>query len=866
MGLTSSVREVFLRRIAPCALLAATIALSLPAAAKAVFPGANGRLAFASYGVEQADAYTMRADGSGLVKISNDTLMDSMPAWSADGARIAYVTDRDAEQFASNIWVMDADGANANQLTSTGSDMFPAWSPDDAKIAFARSRALDGALNIYTMDADGGNQQQITDHAYAYQPVWSPDGTQIVYTVDSDGLWIVNADGSDAHRLIGGMVISPDWSPDGDRLVCAVFDEGVYDIYTLNPDGSDLTRVAVSPAEEWLVKWSPDGTKFAGIADGGAFTMNIDGTNRTVLGHDPMDLSWQTLPAGTIAPRADFGATPEHPLAGEQVTLESSASDDNAIAGHAWDLDNDGAFDDATGASVATSFAAPGDHTVRLRVVDDDGLIDLVAVTLQVELPPQTTLTGWPGASVPGDISPFTFGSDKPDSSFECRVDDAPFAACGSPHSLPELPSDGFHTFSVRARDAHGHADATPVTQSFLVDTVPDTAIDGGPAGVTDDSVPMFVFSSVLVATGFECRIDGGEFAPCSSPHVVAPLADGPHNFEVRAKNAAGQLDPTPAARAFTVETVPDTIFTSSPGSTSFSPMPAFAFISDDANASFACQIDGSDFAPCTSPFATAVLGEGPHVFSVRATDLLGNTDASPASQAFAVDSMPDTSIATGPSGTVDDATPSFAFAASKDVAEFECRVDGEAFAPCPSPHTTTPLGDGPHTFAVRGKSANGATDPSPATRNFVIDTVPDTVITFGPEVSTYYTNAIFEFAATEPGSTTECKLDDGDWQPCVSPWLTEQNALGSHAFKVRATDGAGNTDATPAAYFWTIELFVAPPAAPASPLPAQPADKCRGLRGAKLKRCRARVKCAKLKGKQAKRCKARANAIGRRS
>jgi hypothetical protein len=82
----------------------------------------------------------------------------------------------------------------------------------------------------------------------------------------------------------------------------------------------------------------------------------------------------------------------------------------------------------------------------------------------------------------------------------------------------------------------------------------------------------------------------------------------------------------------------------------------------------------------------------------------------------------PETTITSGPTGTTADSTPTFEFA-SEPGATFECRVDSATFEACTSPHTTTALGDGSHAFEVRAKDGSGNTDPSPASRSFVVVT-----------------------------------------------------------------------------------------------------------------------------------------------
>jgi hypothetical protein len=85
----------------------------------------------------------------------------------------------------------------------------------------------------------------------------------------------------------------------------------------------------------------------------------------------------------------------------------------------------------------------------------------------------------------------------------------------------------------------------------------PDTTITSGPSGTTSDATPTFAFSGSPAADAdhFECRIDAGAFALCASPQTTAALADGPHTFAVRAVDVGSNGDPSPATRAFTVQT-----------------------------------------------------------------------------------------------------------------------------------------------------------------------------------------------------------------------------------------------------------------------------------------------------------------------
>jgi hypothetical protein len=270
--------------------------------------------------------------------------------------------------------------------------------------------------------------------------------------------------------------------------------------------------------------------------------------------------------------------------------------------------------------------------------------------------------------------------------------------------------------------------------------------------------------------------------------------------------------------------TAPDTTITSGPTGTTNDSTPTFAFTATEANPVYECRVDSGSWVDCASPWTTSALSDGAHSVSVRATDVAGNTDASPATRSFTVDTAPppdttapDTTITSGPSSTTNDSTPTFAFSSTEANSVFECRVDSGAWANCASPWTTSALGDGAHTVAVRATDVAGNTDATPATRSFTVDTMPpadttppDTTISSGPTGTVTSTSASFAFTASESGSTFECKLDAGAYAACTSPKAYAGLSDGSHTFSVRATDAAGNVDASPAARSWTVQ---SPPA-----------------------------------------------------
>lgn len=167
---------------------------------------------------------------------------------------------------------------------------------------------------------------------------------------------------------------------------------------------------------------------------------------------------------------------------------------------------------------------------------------------------PETTISAEP-ASPGNDATPrFAFSSDEGGSSFECSVDAGPFGACSSPHELAALPA-GQHSFEVRAVDPAGNPDASPERRTFLIDTSPpDTQITSGPEGPVRSSGASFTFTSSEPGSSFACSLDGAPFSGCGGTVSYDGLADGPHRFAVRATDQAGNADPTPATREFSVD------------------------------------------------------------------------------------------------------------------------------------------------------------------------------------------------------------------------------------------------------------------------------------------------------------------------
>ena len=489
---------------------------------------------------------------------------------------------------------------------------------------------------------------------------------------------------------------------------------------------------------------------------------------------------------------------------------------------------------------------------------------------------PETTITEGPDGITRDRDASFTFEGESPSDTFECSLNGAAFQPCSSPQTYPGL-ADGSYNFRVRATDLLGNTDQTPAERNFTVDaTPPETTINSGPSGTVSTSEVTFTFSSSKPSPTYFCKFDDDEPAPCTSPHDSAVLEDGNHTFSVFAQDSAGNTDPTPAIRNFSVNTgsggdvtAPQTTIDSAPQGTIATDSAQITFHSSEFNSTYQCRVDSGLFEPCGSLDCTEAspctydlsgLGDGPHVFRVFAVDESGNDDETPAQHSFNVDTtVPDTTITQGPDGTtIPGPSATFAFEADEPGANFDCKLDDGDFVTCGSPHTYNSLSAGPHVVQVRARDNAGNVDASPDSRSFTVEEpdtqAPETIITGGPSGVISSSSTSFTFESNEPGASFECRIDGDGFAPCSSPRSYPVLGEGSHTFVVRAIDTFSNADPTPASRSFTVQTGVVQP--PDDPDPqANPA--ClraqADLDSAKAALTKAKAKLKKAKSKGAK-------------
>jgi len=243
-----------------------------------------------------------------------------------------------------------------------------------------------------------------------------------------------------------------------------------------------------------------------------------------------------------------------------------------------------------------------------------------------------------------------------------------------------------------------------------------------------------------------------------------------------------------------------------------------FPYTSSVRGSTFSCTLDGAPTG-CGALTARGAggsasvsgLADGPHTFTVAATDEAGNAGPA-AARTWTVDAAPpQTTITDGPPARTRLRTLTYTFSSNEAGSTFTCSLDHAPSTACSSPMTYSDVPDGTHTLLVTATDRGGAVDPTPAERIVVVDSAaPDTFVSSRPQARTNATRATVAFGATESGSTT-CSVDGARPAPCSTPVTVGRLRPGRHTFSVFATDLAGNVDESPASVEWTVEPLALP-------------------------------------------------------
>ncbi|MFT4049727.1 MAG: GDSL-type esterase/lipase family protein [Solirubrobacterales bacterium] len=592
----------------------------------------------------------------------------------------------------------------------------------------------------------------------------------------------------------------------------------------------DATISFTPPELEGTVECKLDNAAWAACPTGpvalsglsvGAHTYSVRQTDRATNVGAVGSTSW-TVELDTVAPLAPT-VTRTAPTANPTSSITQTISYLGAEADGTFQCKLDiAAYAPCQSSPVTLTGMTSGTHTFYVTQTDAWGNVSpagTVSWTVDNGAPaaPTVTRTAPTASSTQSTSQTIAYAASESGGTMQCKLDDASYAVCtSSPVTLNGL-ANGSHTYSVTQTDSAGNISA-PGTVTWIVDTIAPAAptVTGSAAnGVTTTaSSQTITFSGAEAGGTFQCKADSDAWALCSSPTTKNDFAEGSHSYSVRQIDAAGNIGAV-ATISWTVDPngpdAPTVTRTSPTENPTTSSAQTITYSGEDGGV-FICSLDDATYVICpVSPVTLTGLGNGAHRYSVVQVDQFSRvSEATSVSWTIGDAPAPPTLSRASSVDPTNQATQTFSYSGTGDN-HLECKLDAAAWSGCPASPIDLNLGDGMHTLQVRQvRVFDPDVKGDPASVTWTVDTVapaPPTVVRSNPVANTTTsTTQTISYAATEPGGTLECKLDEAEFGPCSgNPLVLTGLALGTHAFSVRQIDAAGNVSHY-GAVTWTVE------------------------------------------------------------
>ena len=813
-----------------------------------VAPDAAGDPARGAYATDEDTGLSIAA-GEGLLANDSDRGGDGLTARKvsgpdhgtaqvSEGGAFAYTPNGDyngADSF--TYEACDEDGACSPAATATiqvaavndeavldlnggadGSGYSAAFTEGDGPVA-----VVSGA-NLSVTDVDSA---EIRSATIALQNLPDGEAETLAATVAGTGITVDYSPQTGELRLDG-----PAPKADYQRVLRTVtYENSSQDPATADRDAAFVVNDGGAESETATstitIQAVNDAPEISDIADAAT---DEDTPTETI----PFTVSDVDTPAGDLAlsgSSEDAQLVPEAGIefggaGGDRTVRLTPAADRFGKAGISVRVD-DGALDASDDFVLTVRDTTPPEApTVDLDAADDTGASDTDDVTSEAS----PVISG--AAEAGSEVALFD-GND--------RISTLTAGGGAWRYTVPEAAAfeDGEHAITATATDAAGNTSAASEALNLVVDRrPPDSVVDSSPRGYTNEAAHAFEFSSDEAGSTFECFVDDGNFQPCSSPKEYTGLPDGEHVFEARAIDPAGNVDPSPTMRTWTVDTQAPEASITEPADDALvrGEVRIAAEASDDRELEKieflidgdVVDVDRGEGADRREPYEfgwdTTLEEDGEHEIEARATDAAGNTTG-PGPRTVRVDNTaPDTTVDSSPNNPTNEISLPFAFSSGEAGATFECSFDDGPFEPCESPREYSEgLVDGEYLFEVRAVDEAGNRDGSPAERVVTIDTQKPEAPTVGsPNQGALDNDGALVFSGgAEPGSRVRVFEVTGDGEELrATARRTGENGNwsagfagvpdGEHSYVVVATDAAGNESDRSGAR--TITVDTAPP------------------------------------------------------